>query len=429
MEYSLMENRPHPTKDITGIKSNKLQGKNICICMTGSVAVINTPTVARELMRHGAEVKVVMSKEATRLITPTMMEWSTGNPVITEISGQIEHVMLAGERENSKGWADMILVCPATANTISKIAMGIDDTPVTTVCTVAMGSRTPLVIVPAMHDSMYRHPIVQENIEKLKSFKVTFLGPRMLENKAKVAEPLEITEHIIDYFNSKNDLEGINFLITAGPSREMIDRVRFLSNPSTGKMGMALAQEILSRGGKVTVIFGPGTAETPIGARILNVVSAGDFIEKMKEQLSENQYHVLISAAALADFTPEQMFEEKISSDLGSLQINLIPTRKLIKNARKLHPNLYIAGFKAESDVNGNLLVEKAFLRLKSSNLNLIVANNVNRKNLGRGFGTDTNEVFIIDRNKNVTHVNLTSKREVASRIIDAILKNLQINN
>jgi phosphopantothenoylcysteine decarboxylase/phosphopantothenate--cysteine ligase len=250
----------HPTKDIKGSESSRLEGITICLCVTGSVSIMDSPHIARKLIRNGAEVITVMSKEAMNLIQPSLFHWSTGNPVITEITGEIEHVSLAGEREGKKGLADLILICPATANTIGKIASGISDTPVTAISMVALGSKiTPLIIVPSMHLSMFQNPFVQRNIRTLEKMDVKFLNPRIEESKAKIATVDDVSSYVLNYFTKKKDLKGKNFLITAGPSREWIDNIRFLSNPSSGKTGMAFAKEIVERGGKVTIIYGPGT--------------------------------------------------------------------------------------------------------------------------------------------------------------------------
>ena len=188
--------------DIVGTKGEELKGRKIVLCLTGSVAVAKAPEVARELMRHGAEVHVFMSKAAQHLISPRLMEWATGNPVVTELTGAVEHVAMAGEHP---GRADLVLVAPATANTIGKMAAGIDDTPVTTLLSTALGSGIPILIAPAMHESMYRHPIVEENIRKLKSVGVSFVGPRLVEGKAKVAEVEEIVEYAIRALREAKD--------------------------------------------------------------------------------------------------------------------------------------------------------------------------------------------------------------------------------
>ncbi len=417
----------HPTKDIQGSLSNKLKGKTICLCLTGSVSIMDSPHIARALMRHGAEVIPVMSKEAMRLIHPNLMEWSTGNPVISEISGKIEHVFLAGEREGMKGSADLILICPATANTIGKIASGISDTPVTAISMVALGSKTPLVIVPAMHHSMFQNPFVQKNISSLEKLNVKFLNPRIEENKAKIATVEDVSSYILTFFSKKKDLKGKNFLITAGPSREWIDNIRFLSNPSSGKTGIAFAKDIIERGGEVTLIYGPGTEQTPIGAKIIHVNGATDFIEALKNTMAKNQFDVLISTAAIADFTinPKDKIDGKISSDKNKLQLNLVSTPKLINLARSLSEKLFIIAFKAENNLEKEELIEKAFSRLNSANTNLIVANNVSSKNQKTGFRSDTNEVFVIDKDRIITHLELASKQEIASNILDIILKRL----
>lgn len=417
----------HPTKDIQGTDSTILQKKTICLCLTGSVAVVNAPHVARNLMRHGAEVICVMSKEATDLIQPELLEWSTGNKVILDITGQIEHITIAGEREHSKGLADMVIVYPASANTIGKIVHGISDTPVTAISMVALGSKTPLVVVPAMHDSMFRNPIVQSNIKSLKSHEIHVLGPRLEENKAKVAEPDYVASFVLQFFKKKSvtrDLQGKTFLITAGPSQEWIDDVRFLSNPSTGKMGLSLTEAILLRGGLVCLLLGPTNQPIPThpNLKIYRPISTKDFVDQMSIELQNNTYDVLISAAALADFTPINKKDFKISSDNNkTLSLELISTPKLIKVARMLSKDLYIVGFKAESTSNKDELIENAQKRLLSSGINLIVANQVLPTLKDRGFGSDTNEVYVIDSNKKITHIELDSKTHIAQQIIDCV--------
>ncbi|MDH5783830.1 MAG: bifunctional phosphopantothenoylcysteine decarboxylase/phosphopantothenate--cysteine ligase CoaBC, partial [Candidatus Bathyarchaeota archaeon] len=196
----------HPSKDIMQTRGAELKEKRIVLCITGSVAAVQCPEIARQLMRHGAEVFAVMSPMAQKIIHPYLMEWATGNPVVTELTGKIEHVALAGEHDNK---ADLILVAPATANTISKIAAGIDDTTVTSVASTAFGSKIPIVIVPAMHESMYKHPILDENIKKLKGLGVVFVGPRIEEEKAKIAETEEILEVVISKLSASKDFDGM----------------------------------------------------------------------------------------------------------------------------------------------------------------------------------------------------------------------------
>jgi phosphopantothenoylcysteine decarboxylase/phosphopantothenate--cysteine ligase len=194
-EIGSLKVRQHPSKKIIGTKSSELLGKRLVLCITGSVAAVRCPEIARELMRRGTDVYAVMTKNAQKIIHPFVMEWATGNPVVTELTGKIEHVELVGEHSEK---ADMVLIAPATANTISKIASGIDDTTVTTVASTAIGAQVPIIIVPAMHSSMYNHFMIKENTEKLQAQKVDFVQPRIEEEKAKIAETEEIITAVVN---------------------------------------------------------------------------------------------------------------------------------------------------------------------------------------------------------------------------------------
>jgi phosphopantothenoylcysteine decarboxylase/phosphopantothenate--cysteine ligase len=411
----------HPSKDIVESKGTILRGKTICMCLTGSVAIINSPIVARELMRLGAEVICVMSKAATELINPALMEWATGNKVITKLTGAVEHVYLAGDRPSTVGKVDIILICPTTANTISKIACGIDDTPVTTVVSTAFGSSIPIVIVPAMHESMYKHQILEENEKKLKSFGVEILGPRISEGKAKIAKIDDILDRVIDILVAKKDLEGKKILITAGPTREAIDSVRFVSNKSSGRMGIELAKEAAARGGEVLLIAGKCGAELPEYIKTIHVVSTDDFINAVKDEISYGNYDFFLSAAAISDYKPIECIEGKISSNnVEELNINMKLTPKIIDVARKKDYSVFIVAFKAETNVSRTELINRAYKRLVKSEIDLIVANDIGRDDIG--FSSKYNEVYIIDKNKHVTHVERSTKRYVASKILDVAL-------
>ncbi|MFX1370294.1 MAG: bifunctional phosphopantothenoylcysteine decarboxylase/phosphopantothenate--cysteine ligase CoaBC [Promethearchaeota archaeon] len=415
-------NFQHPSKDIVESKGTILRGKTICMCLTGSVAVSISPIVARELMRLGAEVICVMSRSATELIKPTLMEWATGNKVITNLTGAVEHVFLAGDRSHGAGKADLILICPSTANTISKIACGIDDTPVTTVVSTAFGTSIPIVIVPAMHESMYRHPILEQNERKLRECGVDILGPRISEGKAKVARVDDIIDRVIDLLITKKDFEGKKVLITAGPTREAIDSVRFVSNKSSGRMGIELAKEASARGAEVMLIAGECIAKLPDYINTKHVVSTDDFIRAVKDEISLNNYDIFISAAAVSDYKPTACIEGKISSDnIEELRIDMKLTPKIINVARKKDLNLFIVGFKAESNVSKSELIERAYNRLVKSDADLFVANDIGREDIG--FTSKYNEVFIIDKKKHITHVERNTKRYIASKILDTTLE------
>src|SRR6059036_4087669 len=255
----------HPSKDITGTSGTQLSGKKIALLISSSVAAIKSPEIARELMRHGADVYAVISPATEKLVGADLLEWATGNPVVTKLTGQLEHITLAG---NSPGKVDLVLVAPATANTIGKMASGIDDTPVTTVAATAIGSKLPVLIAPAMHEPLYDHPIAQENIARLKRMGVEFVEPEIVEGKAKIASTAKIVQAVITRLSSqlssqKRDLEGHRVLVTAGPTIEHIDPVRVITNRSSGKMGVAIAEEAWSRGAETTLILGPGSVLPP----------------------------------------------------------------------------------------------------------------------------------------------------------------------
>ncbi|MEJ2251637.1 MAG: bifunctional phosphopantothenoylcysteine decarboxylase/phosphopantothenate--cysteine ligase CoaBC [Candidatus Lokiarchaeota archaeon] len=421
-----LEDFHHPSKDIMESEGRILRGKTICICLTGSVAVITAPIVARQLMRLGAEVFAVMSKAATQLINPSLMHWATGNPTIEKLTGAVEHVYLAGERPRALGRADLILVCPATANTLSKIANGIDDTPVTTVVTTAFGSSLPIICVPAMHESMFKHPILNENIKKLQKFGVEVLGPRISEGKAKIAKIDDIIDRVIDLLVPKKDLEGLKILVTAGPTREPIDHVRYVSNKSSGRQGIEIAKECAARGAKVLLINGKSLVEPPHYLKVKDVTTTEDFIKTVTKELTENYYDMFICAAAISDYSPVQCIEGKISSDnVKELQVNMALTPKIIDEARKVNKDVFLVAFKAESDVSKTELIDRAYNRLKKSSADLIVANDIGREDVG--FESFQNEVFIINKEKHITHVPKHSKRFIASRILDKALENYRV--
>ena len=412
----------HPSKDIVGTKGNELKGKRIVLCVTGSVAAVQSPEIARSLMRHGADVFAVMSPMAQKIIHPYLMEWATGNTVTTELTGKIEHVALVGEHSLK---ADLVLIAPATANTISKIACGIDDTTVTSVASTAFGSNCPMIIVPAMHESMYKHPILTKNIKKLKDLGVEFTGPRIEEAKAKIAETKEIVGAAISKLAVKQDLSGLKVLVTAGSTVEYIDPVRVLTNKSSGKMGIAIAEEASSRGAEVTLVYGLGSATPPSRVSLISVETTEQMHEAVRAELISKKHDVVIAAAAPADWTPEQPYSQKVSTrKLGSLNLKLKPTAKIIDDVKKLSPHTFLVAFRAEYRLPHKDLIESAHKRLEEAKADLIVVNDVGKK--GVGFGTDTNEVFIVDKMKNTVHIQLAKKREVAKKILDAVKEKIK---
>lgn len=407
----------HPSKNIIGSEGRELDGKTIVLCITGSVAAINSPEIARHLMRRGAEVFAVMSAMSQRIIHPHVMEWATGNPVVTELTGKIEHVALIGEHSER---ADLVLVAPATANTISKIACGIDDTPVTSTVSTAFGSNSPILIVPAMHESMYNHRIVSENIKKLKDLNVGFVGPRIEERKAKIAETPDIVDAVIRKLTIKQDFSGMKVMVTAGSTVEYLDPIRVITNRSSGKMGARIAEEALNRGAETTFIYGSGAVLPPPRAHLISVETTDQMDKAVVSELKSKKYDIVIAVAAAADWAPEKPYSYKVSTHrLTSLEVKLKPTKKIIDRVKKISPKTFLVAFRAEYNLSKGKLVESAHERLLETKADLVVANDVAKQ--GVGFGTDTNEVFIIDKQKNVIHVPLSSKEEVAKKVLDAV--------
>ncbi len=407
-------------KDIIGSKGSELKEKKIALCISGSIAAVESPKLARILMRHGADVFVAMSEAAQKIIRPEAMEYATGNPVVTEISGKIEHVQLAG---NWKGKADLVLLAPSTANTISKIANGIDDTVITTIASTALGSGIPMILAPSMHESMYQHTVVAENIKKLESLGVDIICPRLEEGKAKMQEVQEIVERVIAKLSEK-DMLGLNVLITAGPTIEHIDPIRVITNKSSGKMGIALAREAYRRGAKVTMIYGPGIEEAPPYIKTIRVESADEMFHAVISSLESSDCHVVVSAAAVTDYSPEKKFDNKIlTNEIKEFSLELKATPKIIENVKRIKPEVFLIAFKAECNIDNEELVNRAYEKLREVEAELIIANDICRK--GVGIGEDKNEVFIIDRDRKVIHIPPLLKNEVAKKIFDAALSKI----
>ena len=402
----------HHIRLIYATKSRKLVGKKIILAITGSIAAVEAVKLARELIRHGAEVHAVMSENARMILHPYAMVFATGNPVVTEITGFIEHVELAGKHENK---ADLVLVYPATANTIGKIASGIDDTPVTTVVTTAF-SHTPIMIAPAMHSTMYEHPIVFENINKLKKLGVEFIGPKLEEGKAKVAPIEEVVYRVIRKLHPKT-LAGKRVLVTAGATREYIDPIRYITNASSGKMGVAMAEEADFRGAEVTLIRTRGSVPSFVDDQI-EVETAEEMLEAVEIELKERKYDVVVLAAAVSDFRVKNRAEVKVKSG-KPLTLELEPTPKIIDRVKELQPDTFLVGFKAETGLREEELINAARKQIERAGSDLVVANTL------RAFGSDENEVILVSREgaKKLPRMN---KRELAEKLWDEIEKRMR---
>ena len=393
--------------DITGSVSHTLRGKTIVVAVTGSIAAVRVVDLIRDLIRRGAEVHCVMSPAAERIIHPYALEYASSNPVIREITGRVEHVQFCGVG----GEADMLLVAPATANTIGKMACGIDDTTVTTFATTALGSGKPVAVVPAMHEAMYRHPAVLKNLEALRGMGVRLIDPRLEEGKAKIADNAAIVWEV-ERLLGPGDLAGKRIVITSGSNAEALDPIRILTNRASGKTGIALALEARRRGAEVTLVH-RFIQELPV--RQVYAESAMQMLDAVMAEL-ERGCHALISAAAVADYTLDRQ-AEKIKSG-QDLTLHLIPTPKIIKRVREAYPDLKIVGFKAETGLGDEELIIRAEESLQGASLDLVVANDVSRG----GMGTDDNRVIIIDREGRRREA-AGQKSLIARAVIDSLVE------
>jgi phosphopantothenoylcysteine decarboxylase/phosphopantothenate--cysteine ligase len=341
-----------------------LHGVNVALGITGSIAAVKTVELAHELRRQGAAVRGVMTESAQGIIHPWAVEFATDNPVVTEITGSVEHVALCGR----EGWADVLLLAPATANSVGKIAAAIDDTPVTTCATTALGAGVPVVVAPAMHEPMYDHPGVSEAVERVESWGVAFVSPRIEEGKAKIATGEAITLAVARA-TGETPLTGRHVVVTSGPTTEAIDPVRVLTNRSSGKTGRAVARACYARGGDVTLVHDGGNVPY---AAVERVESAAEMMAAVEACVEEAD--ALVSAAAIGDYTVEQS-SEKIRSGQEELTLDLEPTPKLIDAVRDAHPDLPIVGFKTETSGDDEAMIAAAREIQSRAGLAFVVAN------------------------------------------------------
>ncbi len=378
----------------------------IVLCVTGSIAATETIKLAREFRRQGFDVKCFMSDGACDIIHPYTMEFATGQEIVTKITGEIEHVKYST--------SDLIVVAPATANVISKFAYKIADNPINTLLITAFGYKTPILMVPSMHNSMYK--AVKGNIETLKEEDITFIKPKIEEKKAKFPDVQDIVLHALRELGNK-DLEGKKVLVSAGATYEKIDEVRGITNRSSGKMGVEIAKEAFIRGADVTLIKGKMTADIPNVFNIIEVESVEDMRNAVLEQAKTHD--IFISAAAVSDFIPKIENEANKISSSEDITLKLERAPKIIGEVKGINENIFLVGFKAEYGISRDELIKSANERIEEHNLDLMVANDVAVE--GAGFGADKNQVILID--DEIIDVPLASKKEVAVKIINRIIE------
>lgn len=340
-----------------------LSGVNVALGVSGSIAAVKVVELAHELRRRGANVRAVLTESAQGIVHPWAVEFATDNPVVTEITGDVEHVELCGR----EGWADVFLIAPATANTVGKVAAAIDDTPVTTCATTALGAEVPVVVAPAMHEPMYDHPGVLDAIDRVESWGVGFVDPRVEEGKAKIASEEAI---VLATARAAGDqpLAGQRVVVTSGATSEPIDPVRVLTNRASGKTGRAVAAGCYVRGADVTLVH---DGDAVPYADTVQVEASAEMLDATRDACAGAD--ALVSAAAVSDYTVEAS-EEKIRSG-QELTISFDPTPKLIDEVRAANPDLPIVGFKAETSGDDEAMVEAARGVLERVGLSFVVAN------------------------------------------------------
>lgn len=393
-----------------------LKDKTIILGVTGGIAVYKAADIVSRLKKLHANVEVIMTEGATEFVTPLTFQTMSGNVVHREMFSEIinydvEHISLAQK-------ADLILIAPATANTIGKIANGIADNLLTTVI---MASTAKIVFAPAMNTKMYQNPIVKDNMEKLKKIGYSFIQPAvgMLAcgdyGEGKMAEPVDIVEYIVDSF-IKKDLSEKKVVITAGPTMEPLDPVRYMTNHSSGKMGYSIAKEAATRGAEVVLISGPTSIIPPRGIELIKVKTTEDMLNAVDKYF--HSCDVLIKSAAPVDYRPETVSSTKIKkkeNEKDELIIKYVKNPDIAAHFGKQKKNQIMVGFAAET----NNLDEYAMEKLKKKNLDFIVANDVTKE--GAGFNSDTNIVTIIDKEGNKNTYPMMNKREVAKVILDRV--------
>ncbi|MBM7581894.1 phosphopantothenoylcysteine decarboxylase/phosphopantothenate--cysteine ligase [Caldicoprobacter guelmensis] len=397
-----------------------LKDKRILIGITGGIAAYKAAEVVSSLVKKGAQVKVIMTAHAMEFIKPLTLETLSGNPVYYDMfsrpgAWEIDHISLAK-------WAELVVVVPATANILGKVAHGIADD---LLSTTIMATRAQVIFAPAMNTNMYTNPIVQENISFLRSKGYMFIPPAAGRlacgdyGEGKLADIQDILAEIDNYFSRKSDLKGLKVLVTAGPTREYLDPVRFISNPSSGKMGYAIAAACAERGADVELVSGPVLLSPPPGVRLHRVETAQEMFEKVMELFPS--CNIVFKAAAVGDYRPEAYCPTKIKKDSERLILTLIKNPDILKELGRRKDDRILVGFAAETEN----IEEYARKKMREKNLDFIVANDVTRH--GAGFEKNTNEGLLITREGEVIAIPQMDKREFAHRIIDEVIKRIPV--
>lgn len=391
--------------------------KNVVVGVTGGVAVYKALDVISRLKKKDINVDVIMTKSACEFVTPLSFQSLSQNAVIKDMFDEpkvfeIQHISLAKK-------ADVLVVVPATANIIGKVANGIADDMLSTTI---MATNAKVIFAPAMNTNMYNNPIVQENIKKLKDYGYEFINPSSGRlacgdvGDGKLADTEEIVEVILSQLHEPKDLIGKKVLVTAGPTRANIDPVRFLTNKSTGKMGYAIAEEARDRGAEVVLISGPTNIKPLVGVRTINVETNEEMLNAVKSEFDSSD--IVVKSAAVSDYKPKTYSDKKIKKGSGNLNMELVRDNDILKELGALKKHQILVGFAAES----NDVIKNAHIKLEKKNLDYIVANDITENDAG--FGTDTNRVTIINRDGKEISLDNMSKRLVGYELFNMILNN-----
>src|SRR5881409_2541512 len=398
-------NGMHPAERLRGLKSLKLQGKTIVLGVTGSIAATESVKLAHELIRHGADVYAVLTRSATEILHPNALQYATGHPVVTAITGAMEYLEMCGR----DGKADLLLIAPCTSNTIGKIAHGIDDTTVTTYAVNALGSGIPVLVAPGAHESMMDNPAVAANFRRLKEIGVEVIDPRREEDKAKMADIETIAARAIRHLGPR-DLAGMHVLVVTGATIEPIDDIRIVTNRSTGGTGIELAKVAFEHGAEVELWLGRHETPVPPWLPFKAFETTADLVS-MAEKADAD---VCVVPAAVSDFTPAKKQSGKIPSRDGVLSLDLQPTPKVLNRFRK-GAKKALVGFKAEAGVSETELKARAMALVKEADVDFVVANDISKV---RG---DATSITIFDR-KGRSETFEGSKALAAERVWRAIL-------
>jgi phosphopantothenoylcysteine decarboxylase/phosphopantothenate--cysteine ligase len=405
----------HPADRIRGVSGKGLAGKTVVLAVCGSIAAVETVTLAREILRHGAHVVPVMSPAAIRIVHPDALEFATGVRPIVELSGQVEHVRYCGGPPRE---ADVLLIAPATANTLAKMALGIDDTPVTTFATSALGSHMPIVVAPAMHEAMMDNPALKPRLDELRRFGVVFVEPVLEEGKAKLA-PVDDILAALRRALGPRDLEGRRILVIAGSTAEPLDHVRVLTNRSSGRTGAEIAVALHARGAEVSLLASEPLLErfrVP-AANVATFQSVDDILARLVEFGDLGRFAAIVNCAAISDYTTTPR-EGKIPSGLEPLTLELRPAPRVLAAIRERFSGLLV-GFKLESGVDPAALVQRARKRQAEQRLDIMVANRLEDVSTGK------THWHILDSDGRTEEVS-GSKSEAAERLAAIVARRLR---